>query len=222
MLKRACSHFFQSKIAPLVLIAIGSITWSITMVKSGLMYSFGLGFWGANGHDGIWHIAIAEALSRGSFEMPGFAGSAIQNYHLGFGILLALVHRLTFIPISIWYFQIFPIIFSILIGVLTYKFILEWKGSKSEANWSLFFVYFGSSFGFVVTYLRSQEITGDSMFWAQQALSTLINPPFALSLIFILSGLIIFFLCINDLQSQVAFYPLLYTCGNILWFTYSN
>jgi hypothetical protein len=190
MLKKAFLHFFQNNFPTFVLIFLGTVCWAITMVKSGLMYSFGLGFWGANGHDGIWHIAIAEALSRGSFEMPGFAGSAIQNYHLGFGILLALAHRLTDIPIPVWYFQIFPIIFSILIGILTYKFVLDWRGSKAEANWSLFFVYFGSSFGFVVTYLRSREITGDSMFWAQQALSTLINPPFALSLIFILSGLI--------------------------------
>jgi len=172
------------------LIVLGTIIWSITMVKSGLMYSFGLGFWGASGHDGIWHIAVAETLSRGSLEMPVFAGNELQNYHLGFAALLTLLHKLTTLPIPNLYFQVIPVIFSLLIGFLTYKFVLEWRGSKNEALWSLFFVYFGSSFGFVVSVLRGGEITGDSMFWSQQALSTLINPPFALSLIFILSGLI--------------------------------
>ena len=77
----------------LLLLIIGTLTWSITMVKSGWQYAFGLGFWGPNGHDGIWHLAIADSLARGSLGMPIFAGEQLKNYHIGFDLLLAAIRN---------------------------------------------------------------------------------------------------------------------------------
>jgi hypothetical protein len=74
-----------------LLILLGSLSWSLTMVKSGLKYSYGMGFWGPNGHDGIWHIALSESLARGSWQMPMFAGETIKNYHIGFDLILAWI-----------------------------------------------------------------------------------------------------------------------------------
>ena len=183
MLKKAFPPFSLNNLFLPLLILLGTVCWSITMVKSGWLYSYGLGFWGANGHDGIWHIAVAQALSRGSFEMPVFAGSPIQNYHLGFGILLASLHKLTTLPLVNLYFQVIPPILGLLIGILTYYFVFLWKNSKSQAFWAVFFVFFGGSWGWLIG-------KGESAFWSQQAISTLINPPFALSLVFMLLGLI--------------------------------
>jgi hypothetical protein len=153
------------------------------MVKSGWEYSFGLGFWGPNGHDGVWHIALAESLARGSGDMPVFAGMPLQNYHLGFDLILALINKLTFLSTNFLYFQALPPILALLVGYLTYKFVFLWRRSRVEAWWATFFVYFGGSFGW----------RGESMFWSQQSISTLVNPPFALSLVLILSGLILTF-----------------------------
>jgi hypothetical protein len=174
----------------IILIIIGSIIWSLTMIRSGWSYDYGKGFWGANGHDSVWHIALTESISRGSLENPVFSGSIIKNYHIGFDVFLAVIHKTTGIQIDTLYFQIIPPILAILIGILTYKFVLLWRKSKSEAFWATFFVYFSGSFGFLVTFLRGDGVTGESAFWASQALSTLVNPPFALSLVFILLGLI--------------------------------
>ena len=168
---------------------IGTLTWSLTMVKSGLVYSFGMGFWGPNGHDGVWHIALAESLAKGSWPMPVFAGETIKNYHIGFDLILAIIHKLTFIPPLNLYFQIIPPILALGIGLSVYWFVLTWKKSKPAAFWATFFVYFGGSFGWIITLLRNREIGGESLFWAQQSISTLINPPFALSLILMFSGL---------------------------------
>lgn len=189
MLKKLFRHFLRNKYFVFIAI-VGTVTWSLTMVRSGLIYDFGYGFWGANGHDGIWHIALAESLARGLFDNPVFAGSALQNYHLGFDLLLALINQVTKLPINYLYFQILPSIFAVLIGFLTYKFVYSWKHSTYHALLATFFVYFSSSFGFIVTFLRNGTITGESMFWSSQSLSTLVNPPFALSLIFLLSGLV--------------------------------
>lgn len=179
MLKEVLKPFLQ-RINIVILILLGSISWSWTMVKSGP----NLGFWGANGHDGIWHIALSESLSKGFLGMPIFAGSSLQNYHIGFNLILASLHKITFIPIHVLYFQILPPIFALVIGLLVYIFVFEWIKSKKAALWSVFFIYFGGSLGFILQ-------KGESAFWSQQAISTLINPPFALSLIFLLLGLIL-------------------------------
>ena len=38
------------------------------MVKSGLVYDYGMGFWGPNGHDGVWHVSLASSLARGTLN----------------------------------------------------------------------------------------------------------------------------------------------------------
>lgn len=140
-----------------LLIFVGTITWSLTMVKSGLIYNFGMGFWGPNGHDGVWHVALAESLTRGNWEMPMFAGEQIKNYHIGFDLILAMLHKITLIPIHTLYFQIIPPVLAVLIGVYVYKFIVLWQNDKVKAYWGTFFVYFGGgnnqiSFPFALTF----------------------------------------------------------------------
>ena len=49
---------------------------------------------------------------------------------------------------------------------------------KNESLWATAFVYFSSGFGFVVTAIRDGQFTGESMFWSQQSVSTLVNPSF--------------------------------------------
>lgn len=189
MLKKALKILRENSFAVL-LIVFGSLVWSSTMVKSGIIYDYGMGFWGPNGHDGIWHIALIKAFSHGFFQMPVFAPEVLKNYHIGYDLILAWFSRLSGInPITL-YFQILPPILALLIGILTYKFVVSWRGSKKAAFWATFFVYFGGSFGWFVSIFRSGNLGGESMFWAQQGISTLINPPFALSLVLLLGGLI--------------------------------
>lgn len=185
-------HFISRKFFLFLLILAGSVSWSLTMVKSGLVYSFGMGFWGPNGHDGVWHIALINHLARGSLEMPIFAGEGLKNYHIGFDLLLAGLHTLTRIPVHTLYFQIVPPLLALGIGALSYKFVFLWRKSHLQAFWATFFVYFAGDFGWVLTLFRDGKFGGESLFWAQQAVSTLINPPFATSLVLILLGLIFF------------------------------
>jgi hypothetical protein len=189
MKRRICKFLQEIDRKGWLLMLIGAITWSLTMIKSGLVYSYGMGFWGPNGHDGVWHIAIAKGLANGSWEMPIFSGEVIKNYHIGFDLLLAIVHKLTFIPIHTLYFQVIPPILALMIGVFVYKFVFGWRKSKFQALVSVFFVYFGSSFGWIVTLLKDRKIGGESIFWSQQSISTLVNPPFALSILLIFIGL---------------------------------
>lgn len=178
MLKKVSKQFLIVS-----LILTGAASWSWTMVKSGWFWSYGLGFWGPNGHDGIWHIALANSFSKLSFTNPVFPNELVKNYHYGFDILLALLNQITKVPIVNLYFQVLPPLFAITIGLLSYVFVYLWTNSKKAALFSTFFVYFGGSLSWILG-------KGESAFWSQQSISTLINPPFALSIIFLLLGLI--------------------------------
>ena len=190
MLKKVYRLLSENKLLITLLIS-GCLIWSLTMVKSGLVYDYGMGFWGPNGHDGIWHIVVINGLSNGSLAIPIFAGETIKNYHIGFDILVAIIHKLTGIPVVNLYFQIIPPVLAFFIGFFVYKFVYEWRGSKTQALLAAFFVYFGGGFGWIITLIQNRQISGESLFWGQQSLSTLINPPYALSLIVMMIGLII-------------------------------
>jgi len=183
MLKKFIQTFLKGNLGLVILLLLGTVSWSLTMVKSGIIYPFGMGFWGANGHDGIWHVALINNLSKGAFDIPIFAGYTLQNYHIGFDLLVAFLNKETSIPVVNLYFQVLPPIFSLLIGLLTYWFTKLLTNSKKSGILASFFTFFGGSFAWILG-------KGESTFWSQGAISTLINPPYALSLIFILLGLI--------------------------------
>ncbi len=182
--------FMQSRIFVIGFLILGSLMLSLTMVRSGLTYTYGMGFWGPNGHDGIWHIALSESLVRESLGMPIFSGERLKNYHIGFDLFVSFLHKVTGIPIVNIYFQLMPVLIAFGIGFGTFYFVYKWKG-LGASFWSLFFSFFGGSFGYLVSLYRSRTLDGESVFWSQQAVSTLVNPPFALSLVIMLTVLII-------------------------------
>ena len=185
---------------PLLIILIGTIVWSLTMVKSGLVYSYGMGFWGPNGHDGVWHISLISSLSRFNLQIPIFAGSILKNYHFGLDLILAAIHLITRIEVRFLYFQLLPPILAFGIGYYAFKFIFSWTRNYKASLWSLFFVYFGGSFGWLVNLFRGKGLGGESMFWSQQSISTLINPPFALSILIIFYCLY----CMSKFSTKVS------------------
>lgn len=182
----------KTKIILFLIILVSSLILSVTMFRNGLNYDYGLGFWGPNGHDGIWHLSVINQLKQ-NFppQNPIFAGELLSNYHWGFNFFVAIISKLTTINSSILYFQVLPILFSIIFGFLSYK--LANLLTKNNIL-SIIFVllnYFSSSMGWIVTLLKSGQIGGESLFWSMQSASTFLNPPYALSLIVLFSGLIL-------------------------------
>lgn len=190
------------------LISIGSLNWIIPVFRSGMLYDFGLGYWGPNGHDAIWHLGLIEVIKNGlPVQNPVFAGTMLRNYHYLFDLLLSSSSLLFSIDSQNLIFRLFPILISLLAGGLVYRLTYQLaekqlKFSLSQSNLagliSVFLIYFGGSLGWLVSLLRNRSLYGESMFWAQQGVSTLINPPFAISIVFLLAGAIY----IYDLNCQ--------------------
>jgi len=189
---------------------------SLTVVKSGLLYSYGMGFWGSNGHDGVWHLALINELTR-HFppQNPIFAQFSLKNYHFLFDLSVALIHKITFLPTLNLYFQIIPIILSGFLGILVFLLIKKLTKNNWVACLSVFFAYFGGNFGWLVTLFRGQGLGGESMFWANQSISFPLNLQFFLSLILMLYG---FYLYLNYLEKTTnkRFWLLIFVFGLII------
>lgn len=157
------------------------------VIRSGLSYPFGIGFWGPNGHDGIWHLSLINHIGNPmKINMPIFAGEYLKNYHPFFDILIALLSKITFINSSIWLFQIFPIITTLLF--LYFSFLLGQKITKKFSGGLILMLLnsIANSFGWLVSFIKDGNFGGESLFWAMQSPSNQLNPPFMLSILLIL------------------------------------
>ena len=183
---------FKPPLYVLFLIILGGGLFSMTMLRSGWLYDFGMGFWGPNGHDGIWHLALINQIKEKiPPNNPIFSGTVLKNYHWGFDFLAGLLAKT--LPFSLYdiYFRILPLVFAILIGFLSYQLGKKLTNSSRVGFWFLFLNFFAGSFGWVITLLREGKVGGESLFWSMQSISTLINPPYALSLVILLFGLLV-------------------------------
>ena len=123
----------NQKIIFLIIFILCLFVQIIPVIRSGLNYNYGIGFWGPNGHDGIWHLSLINHISNPiKIDMPVFAGEALKNYHPFFDILIAYLSKITFIDSSIWLFQLFPIISASLF--LYFSFLLGRKVSNSYSG----------------------------------------------------------------------------------------
>lgn len=185
-----------------LIVGVGSITWMLTQVKNGLLFNYGYGYWGPNGHDGIWHLQLINALTE---KVPPdnfiFAGQKLENYHYFYDLVLAQIVKLLGVDAQNLLFRFFPLLLSLGIGLMAYHLVVllarkldySWSRSKLAGLLALFFIYFGGSFGWLVSFFRNGSFGGETTFWAQQSISTLLNPPFASSIFLLFAGLYIYY-----------------------------
>lgn len=178
---------------PLALGFIFVLITIFTVIRSGSLYPFGLGFWGPNGHDAIFHISLMNSFAQDplDFSHPQISGERIANYHILFDYLSGILSRLLHLEPLTFYFVIFPTITSILLVFLLNKLLGLWKYNAKQKILSFFLVFLSGSLGFIPGLLKNHDLfTGESAFWANQSVSWLLNPPFALSLVLLVAFLI--------------------------------
>lgn len=179
----------------------------IPVIRSGINYDYGIGFWGPNAHDGVWHLSLINHISNPfKIGMPIFSGELLKNYHPFFDILITYLSKLTFLNPSIWLFQLFPLITGILF--LYFSFLLGQKITKSF-NGGLLLMFLNSlnnSFGWLVSLFRGQGFGGESLFWSMQSPSNQLNPPFMLSILLLL---ILIYLLERDKPKKIIIFAIL-------------
>lgn len=179
----------------LLLILVAFVSYMVTIVPSGSEYCFnnscGLFFWGAHGHDAIWHLAIvASSFTKLPFVAPTYAGAQLSGYNFFLDIVIFIFFKLG-IPALITYFKILPLIWFTLFSALLIQLGRKIHDSSLFVGLLLFFMYFSGSFSYVITLIKSKTIEGSGALLAMQSLLTLTNVQFAFSLCVLLYILII-------------------------------
>jgi len=181
----------------------------IPVIRSGLLYDYGIGFWGPNGHDGIWHLSLINHISNPlKIDLPIFAGETLKNYHPFFDILIAAFSKITSISSSIWLFQLFPLISASLFLYFSFKLGQKLSGKFSGGILLMLLNSINNSFGWIVTFIRSKSFGGESLFWAMQSPSNQLNPPYMLSTLLIL--ILIYLLTTKNPNKIYLFFLLIF------------
>ena len=189
--KIAKPNFGSPILLPLVALIIGVIISVLPVFKSGLEYPYGIGFWGPNGHDAIWHLSLIESLKR---ELPPenylFSTTSLTNYHYFFDLMLAQFSKIPILEELDLYFRLWPIFISVVLGSAVWLLCKKVNFKPITISFVILLTFTAGSFGWIVSFFRQGDFGGESMFWANQAISLHLNPPFALSLVILLGGLL--------------------------------
>ncbi len=183
--ERTCSFSgkfpkFKNKfnLALIGIIASGTIFQVLPTFKSGLIFPFGMGFWGPNTHDGVWHISLINQLVKDvPPQNPVFAGEVLKNYHYFFDLLVAVTIYVTKVPALDLLFRFYPFVFSLLLGIGTYYLIktlfklTDTFKSKLTVLFSLYLVYSAGSFGWIVEFIKMRHWGGGSRLFGQTSRS---------------------------------------------------
>jgi hypothetical protein len=177
----------KQKIILFIFLIIGTLVQIAPVIRSGLNYPFGIGFWGPSGHDSVWHLSLINHIKDPfNINMPVYSGYKLQNYHPFFDIMISYLSKLTHISTSLWLFQIFPVLSSILLLYLSYQLGSLVAGNFFGGILLLSLNSLANSFGWIISFFKYGNFSGESIFWAMQSPSNQINQPFTLSLIFLL------------------------------------
>lgn len=185
----------------------GSVT-LVTVFRSGLVYVYGLGLWGPNGHDAVFHLSLAQHFREMllSLNHPQISGLLLKNYHFGFDWLTGLIGKITSISLSDLYFRFLPFSIIILLVYFLIRLLTLWRFSRFETALALGLVFLCGSAGFIGQIILQRSLFGgESIFWANQSVSILLNPPFALSVL----GLILFLLYLEKHPHRLSWRDLL-------------
>ncbi|MFA9289093.1 MAG: hypothetical protein ACEQSA_04395 [Weeksellaceae bacterium] len=147
---------------------------------------------GTNYKDALWYIAISTvSFQTIPFQMPVFADGLLQGYHF-LPNLVTYVLSLVGIPVVFTYYKLLPVIYILLLIVLTIKLGLDRHKNTLYATILLLFVAFGGTLTHIFTFFNHGMISNRNvmspLFESARALESM---QYSFSLIIILAALIL-------------------------------
>lgn len=158
---------------------------TLTIILSGLVGDMGMGFYGPNGHDALFHLSLIEHFKKDFFSLshPQYSTAVLQNYHLAVDYILALLSKVTSVSSIDWYFRLWPLLVLLLLVNGLNKLFDSLSFDKPTRTLSYFLCFLGSSLGFFANIIINKQLFGgESIFWSNQPISYFLNPPLITSL----------------------------------------
>lgn len=178
--------FNRKDLIPVFIILILSLIFSITTITSGYTGD-SLRLIGVNGHDGLWYLSLVNEL-RSNFppEHPGFAGEPLRGYHFLLFFVMAKIGNIFNLSTITLMVKLFPVFTAILWGGGVYVFMYEWSKNRLTSVFAVFFTMFGGSFVFLSWLEGHKSLSLDSGYGIMQPATSLVNPTFAISIVFVI------------------------------------
>ncbi len=170
----------------LFIIFISAVIHALITFPSGSNWCFnlqcGISFWGAHGHDGIWHLAVSNvSFNTLPFVSPIFFGEGLNGYNY---LLDLVIHIFSYfsIPAEFSYFKLLPVVWFLSLMSVLLVFVKQNRLGQTYLRWLLFFIFLGGSFSYLTTLKEGNFIWGSAGVQAMQSALMLVNIQFALSL----------------------------------------
>lgn len=191
---RASAWIMEHKLISLIIL-FGAITNIGIIFFSGssvcVKEACGLYVGGLHFHDSLWHLALANsAFNTVPFQLPVFAGAPLQGYNYFLDLIIFALTKIG-IPAIVSYFKLIPVLFFVLFTYLSYQYAKKINKSPIFISCFLFFLFFGSSFSYILSIYHTGS--WQSFFYAQamQSGRMLLNLQYAVSLLPLLGVLIL-------------------------------
>lgn len=197
----------------LSLVVFLAVIFSLSMVLAGV-FRGGVSW----RRDDSWHLALINEL-KAHFppDNPGFAGVPLKGYHYFYNFVLAKISQIFKIsPLSL-YFHFFPLFTALLWGVGVYSLMYRWSKDKRTALWAVFLTFFGGSFSFILRLQGHMGLSLDSAFGILQSASSLVNPPFAISIVIVITTLFSLYQYLSTRQNNWLI-PVILCIGSVTMF----
>lgn len=203
------THLSDSKLLAIIITsAFFFYMWLIVLNGTYLCLSNNCGyyFWGAHGHDAMWHFSIANiSFKTIPISAPTFAGQNLYGYNWGYDFIVFILKNLGLNPLFI-YFKMIPIMWFMTFTVLLIKLSKKIINTRLFTAIFLFITYFGTSCAYVITLIKNRTMVGSAELINEIPMHTMSNPPYAISILLFLTLVIL----ITD--TRLTFKKILLSC----------
>lgn len=184
----------KSLIPEILLIILGTVAMAFTTWNSGTYKNGEILFYGINGRDSVYHLAlIGSLISNFPPFHPGLAGIPLKGYNFFYDFLIAnFAQFYHFNPLDL-FFRYFSLFISLILGFssLSLAKFLKWK--KITALLFIFLMYFIQNFDYFAHYLYKLFNYNYYSAGITQSLANALDPSIVISTSFIFIGFILLF-----------------------------
>lgn len=177
-----------------ILVILGTLAMVYTTWGSGVYKNGEMLFYGVNGQDSVYHLALIGSLIS-SFPPvhPGLSGIPLRGYNFFYDFLIANFSIFYHINPLDLFFRFFPLFISLTLGLasLSLARFLKWK--KITTLLFIFLMYFVQSFDFFAFYLYRFFNFYYNSAGITQSFGNALDPSIVVSASFILIGFILLF-----------------------------
>ncbi len=175
-----------------VILVIGTMLFLIPVIGSGWRTSEGIAYYWINAYDGLYHLSLSRSLVESVPPIePGAYDLVVQNYHYLSNLIIADFGRVWQLPINHLYFQFFPVLIAVLLGLTVGQLLKTWSGQKTTVTLGLLLFYLAGEISWLLTWILKSGTELPFNNYIDSGVIQFLNPPQAFAKLLFFTSLIL-------------------------------